>query len=110
MTASHTATLSEKVSAQPNGIVLVFSEYRDGAAVNNTWHNYFVPKQMVSSHAGSGHCFQLSTSNLAYYGTKYLYISDTKIVGHDNNSLTGTSDCGITKTCNRFVLRYVIGV
>lgn len=110
MTAGHTATLSEAVNVQPNGIVVVFSEYRDGAAVNNTWHSYFVPKQMVSLHGGAGHCFQLSTSNLAYYGTKYLYISNTKITGHDNNSLTGSTDCGITKTCNRFVMRYVIGV
>ena len=110
MTASHSCTLSEAVYDQTNGIVLIFSEYRDGAAVNNTWHQYFVPKEMVVLHGGAGHCFQMSTSNLAYYATKYLYISNTKITGHDNNSLTGSSTCGITKTCNRFVLRYVIGV
>ena len=110
MTAAHSCTLSEGVYEQTNGIVLIFSEYRDGAVVNNTWHSFFVPKEMVVLHGGAGHCFQMSTSNLAYYATKYLYISNTKITGHDNNTLTGSTDSGITKACNRFVLRYVIGV
>lgn len=110
MNANQTATLSEAVAAQPNGIVLVFSEYYDGAATNTAFHTIFVPKKVVSSHGGVGHCIQMSTSNLAYFATKYLYISDTKIAGHANNELTGASTCGITRTCNRFVMRYVIGI
>ena len=110
MTSGHTATLSEAVSVQPNGIVLVFSEYIDSAVSNTAFHTFFVPKQVVASHAGVGHCMQMTSSNLAYFATKYLYISDTKIVGHDNNSLTGASTSGITRSCNRFILRYVIGV
>lgn len=110
MTEGHTVTLSEPVSKQKNGIVLVFSEYYDGAVANASFHCRYIPKMMVSKHNGSAQCIQLSTSNLAYFATKYLYISDDKITGHANNSLTITGTCGITATNNRFVLRYVIGV
>lgn len=110
MTSDHTIELAEKVSAQRSGINLVFSEYYDGEIKNQTFVSFFVSKKLVSNHGGCGHCFQMSTSNLAYFATKYLYISDDKIVGHDNNSLTGTGNSGIKYTNNRFVLRYVIGV
>lgn len=110
MTSGHTITLSEKVSVQPHGIVLVFSEYVDGEAKNQSFVSHFISKRVVSNHGGCGHCFQMSNSNLNYFATKYLYISDDKIVGHDNNSLTGTGNTGISYTNNRFVLRYVIGV
>ena len=110
MTAGHTVTLSENISKQPSGVVLVFSEYYDGAAKNQTFVSHFISKKLVSSHNGSGHSLQMCTSNLAYFATKYLYISDNKIVGHDNNSLIGTGASGIKYTNNRFVLRYVIGV
>lgn len=110
MTAGHSIPLAETVAEQSTGIVLVWSEFVNGAAVNNTLHTFFVPKMLVAKHGGNGHVFHLSTSNLAYYATKYLYISNDKIVGHDNNNLTGTGTCGITYTNARFVLRYVIGV
>lgn len=110
MTSGHSITLSEQVSVQPSGICLVFSEYVDGATQNTTFTSFFVSKKVVASHGGCGHCFRMCTSNLAYFATKYLYIHDSKIVGHDNNSLTGTGTCGIKYTNNRFVLRYVIGV
>lgn len=110
MTAGHTVNLSELVSKQQSGIVLVFSEYVDGSSSNASFHCRYVPKMLVAKHNGKAQCIQLSTSNLAFFATKYLYISNDKIVGHDNNNLTGTGDCGITYTNNRFVLRYVIGV
>lgn len=110
MTSGHTINLSETVSSQPSGISLVFSEYVDGEAKNVTFTSFFVSKKIVSAHGGCGHCFQMSSSNLAYFATKYLYISNDKIVGHDNNSLSGTGTSGITYTNNRFVLRYVIGI
>lgn len=110
MTAGHTATLAEPVSQQNHGIVLVFSEYVDGATADQSFHCRFVPKKVVSIHDGKAQCFQMSTSNLAYFATKYLYITDTQITGHANNNATGTGTCGITYTNNRFVLRYVIGV
>lgn len=110
MTSGHSINLAEKISDQRNGISLVFSEYVDGEAKNTSFVSYFISKRLVSNHGGCGHCFQMCTSNLAYFATKYLYISDAKIVGHDNNSLTGTGTTGIKYTNNRFVLRYVIGV
>jgi hypothetical protein len=66
-------------------------------------------KQVVAAHPGKAECIQLSTSNLAFFATKYLYIHDDKVVGHANNNATGTGACGITYTNNRFVLRYIIG-
>lgn len=110
MTADHTNALAEPVSKQRSGIVLVFSEYIDGATSDTAFHEMFIPKTMVAKHPGKGHCFQLSSSNLDHFATKYLYISDDKIVGHANNGMTGTGDCGITFSNTRFVLRYVIGV
>ena len=109
MTEGHTVTLAENVSKQKNGIVLVFSEYTNGAVANQTFSCHFVPKLVVSKHNGVGHSFWLTTSNLAYVGTKYLYIHDDTITGHTNNDATGTTS-GITYASNRFVLRYVIGV
>ena len=110
MQGTHEIALAEKISKQASGIVLVFSEYVDGEAISSSFHTRFIPKMMVSKHNGGPHTIQLSTSNLTYFATKHLYIYDDKIVGHDNNTLTITGNCGITATNKRFVLRYVIGV
>lgn len=110
MNAGHTAQLSELVSKQRSGIVLVFSEYIDGAVSNTAFHCRFVPKMLVAKQAGDGHCIQLMSYDLAYYATKYLYIRDDAVVGHDNNSKSGTGTCGITYANGRFIMRYVIGV
>lgn len=110
MNANQTATFSEKVSDQPSGICLVFSEYYDGEAKNQSFISFFVSKKVVATHAGKGHSFALFTNTFGYAGTKYLYISDDKLTGHANNANTGTGTTGIKYTNNRFVLRYVIGV
>lgn len=110
MNASQTATFSEKVSIQPSGICLVFSEYYDSEAKNQSFISFFISKKLVSTHPGKGHSFVLCTTNFGYAATKYLYISDDKLTGHANNALTGTGTSGIKYTNNRFVLRYVIGV
>jgi hypothetical protein len=109
MTAGHVITLSEAISKQHKGIVLVFSSYTDNAVGNYWWSHHFVPKHVVSKHSGTGHCFMMSAGNFSLVAMKYLMIKDTEIAGHDNNNLTGTAS-GITFTNNRFVLRYVIGV
>ena len=110
MTETHKITFSELASKQPSGIVLVFSEYNDGAARNQTWSSHFVHKSLIASHSGTGNVFWMSTSNGAYVATKYLYIRDDGITGHANNGIVITGTSGITLTNNRFVLRYVIGV
>lgn len=109
MTAGHTITLSEAISKQPNGVVLVFSAYTDSAVGSYWWSSHFVPKQIVINHAGTGQCFQMVAGNFSLVAMKYLMIKDTTITGHDNNNLTGTAS-GVTFANNRFVLRYVIGV
>ena len=110
MTETHTITFSELASLQPSGIVLVFCEYYDGAARNQTWSSHFVSKALIANHSGTGNCFWMSTSNGAYVATKYLYIRDDGITGHANNGIVINGTSGITLTNNRFVLRYVIGV
>lgn len=110
MTAGHNVPLSRKVSEQPNGIVLVFSAYNDGAVRDYWWASFFIPKYVVTSHNGTGHSFMLASNpGITAIGFKYLYIHDDHITGHDANSKTGTSK-GITYANNSFVLRYVIGV
>ena len=108
MTAGDTANLKEAVSAQRHGIVLTFCAYNGTDDTNYSWQSFYVPKQLVAL-STSGHTFTLIRGNFTYTGTKYLYINDTSITGHDDNNLTGTSN-GITYANNKFVLRYVFGV
>lgn len=111
MTETHDITLSEKVSQQPSGIVLVFSRYADGAAGDYGFNSLFISKAFVASHNGVGSVFTLNSS--AAFGVmaaKYLYIHDDHIKGHADNNKSGTSSSGITYNNAGFVLRYVIGV
>lgn len=110
MQASQTVNLPEAVSKQKNGIVLVFTEYINGEAGNSAFHTFFIPKMQVSMHPGKGYTFTLATGKFGFMATKYLYISDTTIVGHADNNTTGTGTSGITYTNNRFILCHVIGV
>ena len=111
MTAGHTANLSETVSSQPNGIVLVFSGYTSGAAENSYFQSFFISKNLVSKHNGCGHLIPLYTTYLNKAASKYLYIHDGYITGHAGNNAAGTAESsGIVYENARFVLRYVIGV
>ena len=107
MTSGHTAELSEPVSKQRSGIVLVFSLYQDGSAKNQEMFEFFVPKYTIQAHSGSGRNFNLC--GMFRNGVKYLYLYDDKIVGNDKNNLTLTVG-GITYDNSGYVLRYVIGV
>lgn len=108
MTEGHTATLSEKISEQPNGIVLVFS-YFNSTAQNYNFNSYFISKKLVALHEGNGSDFFMM-AGLSAVGRKYLYIKDDRIIGNSANADTGTASSGITYANNKFVLRYVIGV
>ena len=111
MTASHVITLSEKVSQQPSGIVLVFSRYSGGEAQNYHWNEFFVSKEWVRRHPGTGHTFLMTNDGIfSIMASKYLYIHDDKIGGNDVNGESGTGTSGITYNNAGFVLRYVIGV
>lgn len=110
MTADHKATLSEAISKQPIGIVLTFSEYADGAALDNNFNHFFVPKAFINELGGYGSGFTMMDINFGCVCHKYLYIHDTYISGHANNTATGTGTSGITYANNKYVLRYVFGV
>ncbi|MCB6202776.1 hypothetical protein [Extibacter muris] len=91
--------MTETVSMQKNGIVLVFSAFDANAVQNYRWQTYSVPKQLVALIPGHGHEIILTTnSNI---GSKYLYIHDAKIVGVDKNGVSPSS---------QWVMRYVIGI
>lgn len=108
--ASHTCTFSSSVTSQPHGIILVFSNYSNNAAQNTRFHCFYVPKQAIASHSGNGFQFNLFASDFSQACGKYLYISNTKLTGHNDNTKTGTGSTGIKYANNTFVIRYVIGV
>lgn len=111
MSADQTVTLSQKVSDQAAGIVLIFSRYSASTAQNYHFNTVFVPKAFVSKHGGCGHLSMLSTDGtFSVFGSKYMYIHDSKIVGNNVNTTSGTGSCGLTYNNGGFVLRYVIGV
>lgn len=109
MTATQTVNLPEAISAQKNGILLVFSEYANGAASDTAIHSFFVHKKEVELLPGKGYTFTLATSKLDYVATKNVFIYDTKIEGHADNNASGTGSSGVKYTNNRFALRYVLG-
>ena len=104
------ADLSESISSQANGIVLVWSYYNPSTGTAGDWgYQYnFIPKQEIIS-GYSGFSFKLAISRYQYVGTKYIYASNIRLSGHADNTATGTLS-GITFANNRFVLRRVIGV
>ena len=104
-----TINLSEPVSKQANGIVLVFSEYKSGSPYEG-FASFFVPKIIVNtSGISSLHSFTMMNNSFGLICSKYLNIYDESISGHANNNSTGTSN-GITYANNKYVLRYVYGV
>ena len=109
MNADHVATLSEPISEQPNGIVLVFSLY-DGGALDNSFNTFFVSKKQVEMFPDCGHTFIMGiNAGFSSIGAKYLYFTDTEIKGHAGNVSTGENS-GILFKNNNYVLRMVIGV
>jgi hypothetical protein len=108
MNATQTAKLSELVSKQKNGIVLVWSQYSNGA-LDARWNYTFVPKMHVEISGGGGVSCIMGGAGFAAVGNKYVYIEDEQITGYASNNTTGTTN-GITWTNNAFVLRYVIGI
>lgn len=108
MIETQTAELSEPISSQKNGIVLVWSDY-DNGAINQNFVTTFIPKGYVSLHDGKGMSITLISSSFNRCATKYVYVSDNKITGNSINNKTG-SNSGITYVNNKFVLREIIGV
>lgn len=107
MNETQTITLSDSVSEQTNGIILVFSTYSGGLSQDYDFHSFVIPKWVINKHSGQGHKFEMMGGLASAFSVKYLYISDKKITGHKNNTQSGN---GIIPYSNSaFVLRYVIG-
>lgn len=108
VTTSQTATLSEAVSAQPNGIVLLWSRYQDGAARDWEFSTFFVPKQFVASFPSCeffcGHRASGRPMN------KIIRISDTSITGASSDNGSSVTVNGENFYNDYNVLRAVIGV
>lgn len=108
MTADHVANLSEPISKQRSGVVLVFARYVAGEEPY-AWSSFFVPKYAVAGYNSSGHSFIMAHNSFTVVATKYLYIRDKSITGNENNNRAGTAN-GITFDNAAFTLKYVIGV
>lgn len=97
------------ISKQPHGVILLWSAYDSNGAEDWDWVSTFIPKSFPELHSGNGILTNMNNLDYSYVGSKYLYITDTRITGHNNNSATGTNS-GITYKNNHWVLRHVIGV
>lgn len=109
MQAEQTCTLSEAISAQPNGIVLAWSWYDRNvwAEQDYDWVFTFIPKWHVINHPGRG--FQCDGFGIDGHMAKYVYPNDTTLTGYSYNDENFENN-GITFNNNNYVLRYVIGV
>ena len=109
MKDGQSVTLSENISAQKSGIVLVWSVWNGSSAEDWGWQFNFVPKKFVELMPGRGSDFTIMGDEFNKCAVKFLYINNNKVTGHTSNSNTGTKN-GITYNNNNYVLRYVIGV
>lgn len=112
MNANHIINLSQKVSEQKNGIVLVWQAYADGESKYYDFNYTFIPKQHVLIHDGAGVTCWLSNSTGNVIATKYVYVYDNQIQGNDVNStgVTTRNGSGIITNSTHWVLTHVLGV
>lgn len=111
MMASQSVTLSEAISAQPHGVVLVWCYYNSSVSAARPLQGvtmFFVPKIYVAENSG----FEMSFAKIDQGNNamcKSLYISDTTITGHAKGYVDGTYS-GVTVKNTLWVLCRVIGV
>lgn len=114
MTESQKIILSEKISQQPTGIVIIWSAYRDGQARDFHWYFQFVPKFILSLPTTTKQfdtdIFLCAGGQSQYAAMKELTITDDVIYGRVGNSSDKLIINGITCVNNEWVLRAVIGV
>ena len=114
LNASQSATFSETVSQQQNGVVLVFSRYATTGEQNYAYSCHFIPKLLVSTAGGTTGVnmnLVMATTKFDYIAGKTITITNTGLTGHADNVATGKADLsGISYYNDKFALRYVIGV
>lgn len=113
MHEGQTITLSEAVSKQEHGIVLVWSGYFNNISKQSNFTHFFVPKHFTANFSGKGVFMGMPFFD-GWSISKYVYITDTTIKGHasnDDNILTDNASPNCLKICNDAnVLSYVLGV
>lgn len=110
-------TLSEKISEQPSGIILVWSVYNSSQTQNYHYCFNFIPKYVLSfpkeSDSANGVDIDLflcaGGTGGGYAGVKCLSITDDVIYGNAGNDDVKNIQ-GIECRNNTWVLRAVIGV
>ena len=105
MPASKTITLSDSVSNQQNGIILAFAL----PSTSDRWNFCVIPKYFVANHSGAGVSCNMSGANFSNMATKYLYITNTTIIGNNDNTTGSRTTNGIVHNNSVYALRYVVG-
>lgn len=108
MAATSTINLSEKVSAQRNGIKLLWASGDDKDSDNYDVQITDIDKNAVKLMSGHGFSCPLFGGNLNSVGIKYVYITDSTIKGSEQNDKSGTKN-GITYNNKRYYLFAVVG-
>lgn len=104
MNKSQSIPLSESLTNQKRGIVLILSRYENGVAQNYGYRPYFVPKECLDfgvDKPGFDIPLVKYSNNSNVVGSKYIYVSDNKIEGSESNGTSPNSG---------WVFRYAIGV
>lgn len=112
---TQTATLSERATAQPHGVVLVYCGYDPGtsAFTNTNLALEFVPKALMARWFELGFQRVGITTLMLRSGAmvpKTVYVHDDKVTGHAANQYTSYGSNGNTVNNRNFALRFVIGV
>ena len=104
--------LSDKVSNQPTGIVIVWSYINDSTqkAENQHFVYQFVPKSHVENYDGCSVTLQVTTGTaFNFIAQKYVFVSDSTITGYAANAENGTRN-GVTYNNRALSIRGVLGV
>lgn len=104
LNAGQSISLSEKLSNQKRGIVLILSRYESGASQDYGYCTYFVPKEYLDfgvDKPGFDIPLVKYSDGSIVTGSKYIYVSDDKIEGAATNGTSPNSG---------WVFRYAIGV
>lgn len=111
MTSDHIINLSEKISDQSHGIILVWWGFNPETQklVGGPVSTQIIPKSLISENKGTLFHQDMHYGSFSYSGTKITNIFDDHIIGNSTNISTGTGGSGIKYNNNRFVLSYVIG-
>lgn len=88
MHGSQTASLSERVSEQENGIILIWQKYTNNTPSPTDIHATHIPKWGVQALPGRGWACVIADSltNVNLY-QKYVYVHDDKIMGNEANGV-----------------------